>query len=201
MRALIADDDRTTTILLRGTLARQSFDVTVVHDGEIAWQTIAAESPSLALIDWMMPGVDGLELCRRIRAQAAHSHMYLILLTSRAERDDVVAGLDAGADDYLVKPFDPDELRARVQVGIRIMRLQSRLAQRVEELQATLANVKQLRGLLPICSYCKRVRSDENYWQQVEQYVSEHTEAQFSHGICPPCYDKVMDDFDRSELA
>jgi DNA-binding response OmpR family regulator len=196
MRALIADDDRTTTILLRGALARQGFDVTVVHNGETAWEAIAAESPSLALVDWMMPGFDGLELCRRIRAEAAHAHMYLILLTSRAGRDDIVAGLDAGADDYLVKPFDPDELRARVQVGVRISALQSRLAQRVAELQETLANIKQLRGLLPICSYCKRVRSDQNYWQQVEQYISEHSEAQFSHGICPPCYGKLMDDFD-----
>jgi CheY-like chemotaxis protein len=110
----------------------------------------------MAIVDWMMPGTDGLELCRRIRADAAHAAMHVILLTSRAADADVVAGLDAGADDYLVKPFNPEELRARVQAGVRVLSLQNRLGARVRELQDALANVKELTGLLPICSYCKR---------------------------------------------
>ena len=193
MRALVADDDRMTAVILSAALQRQGFAVTVVHDGIAAWERITGDAPpSLAIIDWMMPGLDGPELCRRVRQEASRAHLYLILLTSRADRGDLIAGLDAGADDYLTKPFDADELRARVHVGSRVLALQQRLAERVAELQQMMANVKHLRGLLPICSYCKRIRSDSNYWEQVESYISDHTEAQFSHGICPCCYEKVM---------
>jgi DNA-binding response OmpR family regulator len=122
-----------------------------------------------------------------------------MLLTSRSARSDLVAGLEAGADDYLVKPFDLGELRARVHVGMRVATLQERLADRVAELQAALASVKQLSGLLPICSYCKRIRSDKDYWEQVDSYVAHHSEAQFSHGICPTCYTKVMEELDEAE--
>jgi DNA-binding response OmpR family regulator len=193
VRALVADDDRLTTVILSGALVRQGFEVTVVHDGTAAWDQIAGDAaPSLAVIDWMMPGLDGPELCRRVRLEPSRAHLYVILLTARAGRGDLIAGLDAGADDYLTKPFDADELRARVRVGCRVLALQQRLAERVAELQEMISNNKQLRGLLPICSYCKRIRSDSDYWEQVESYISEHTDAQFSHGICPCCYEKVM---------
>jgi phosphoserine phosphatase RsbU/P len=196
MRILIADDDRATTAMLGGTLERWGFTVSLVNDGEAAWSEItAAPAPALAIVDWMMPGIDGPTICQRVRQDPALAHLYIILLTGRASRRDVVAGLDAGADDYLTKPFDPEELRARVQVGSRIVALQRRLAERVAELQDVLANIKQLRGLLPICSYCKRIRTDQNYWEQVESYIADHSDAQFSHGICPPCFEKVRKDF------
>jgi sigma-B regulation protein RsbU (phosphoserine phosphatase) len=106
--------------------------------------------------------------------------------------------LEAGADDYLTKPFDPQELRARIKVGERILGLQTSLAERVTELEDALSRVKQLQGLLPICSYCKKIRDDQNYWEQVESYISKHTEAQFSHGICPDCYAQfVTPDIER----
>ena len=119
----------------------------------------------------MMPGIDGPDVCRRVRAELPDANMYLLLVTAREGRNDVVAGLDAGADDYVIKPFDPEELRARVAVGARVLGLQQKLAERVNELQEALTNVKQLRGLLPICSYCKRIRGDDQYWQQVEGYI------------------------------
>jgi len=156
----------------------------------------AGSAPPLAIVDWMMPRLDGLELCRRIRADAAFANMYVLLLTSRGEPDDVVAGLDAGADDYLVKPFRAAELRARIHAGVRVLTLQERLAQRVAELEEALGSVQQLRGLLPICSYCKRVRGDENYWQQVESYIADRTGAQFSHGVCPACFERMRADFE-----
>jgi response regulator RpfG family c-di-GMP phosphodiesterase len=127
--------------------------------------------------------------------------MHLILLTSRDARADVVAGLDAGADDYLTKPYDPEELRARVHVGLRVAALQQRLAERVAELQDALSHVKQLSGLLPICSYCKRIRSDNDYWEQLESYIAEHTDAQFSHGICPHCYESIQAQFDALQAV
>jgi DNA-binding response OmpR family regulator len=198
MRALIADDDRIATEILSTALQRMNIDVAVADDGGAAWELLTAgDAPSLAIIDWMMPTVDGLELCRRIRQNAAYAHMYVILLTGRDDRKDVVAGLDAGADDYIVKPFDPDELRARVQVGIRVLALQERLADRVAELQEALTRVKRLQGLLPICSYCKRIRGDDQYWQQVDSYIVEHSDAQFTHGICPPCSQKLMAEIDE----
>lgn len=186
MRILIADDDRMSTLMLSRTLQQWGFDVMTAHDGEAAWRQITSTTPpALAIVDWMMPGLDGIELCKRVRSSTLQSPVYLILLTSRNSRQDLVAGLEAGADDYLTKPFDPDELRARIHVGQRTL--------------ALMANIKKLSGLLPICSYCKRIRSDQNYWEQVESYISEHTDAVFSHSICPPCLEKAMVELD--ELA
>jgi DNA-binding response OmpR family regulator len=189
MRALIADDDRLTGAVLKSTLERWGLEVVVVTDGATAWETLQQDSSIvLAILDWMMPGADGPELCRRIRQEPALAHLYLLLLTARAGHADLVAALDAGADDFLTKPFDPEELRARVQVGLRVHALQQRLTERVLELEVALSQVKQLHGLLPICSYCKKVRSDTNYWQQVDTYIAQHTDVTFSHGICPACY-------------
>ena len=172
MRILIADDDRMSTMMLSRSLERWGFDVAVAHDGASAWEQIVGDAPpELAIVDWMMPGIDGIELCRRLRAASLPTPVYVILLTARTSRQDLVAGLEAGADDYLTKPFDPDELRARIHVGQRTL--------------ALIANVKRLSGLLPICSYCKRIRSDHDYWEQVESYISEHTDARVSHGTCP----------------
>jgi DNA-binding response OmpR family regulator len=198
MRVLIADDDRLTTTMLTHALANwELFEASVAHDGESAWQAILAERPQLAILDWMMPGVEGPALCRRIRADPSTAHLYVILLTARDSHEDLVAGLDAGADDYLIKPFDHEELRARLNVGARVVGLQRRLAERVSELEAALSAVKQLQGMIPICSYCKRIRSDRNDWEPLESYISEHSEAQFSHGICPSCLAKEWGDIDK----
>jgi phosphoserine phosphatase RsbU/P len=197
IRALVADDDRGTALALAKALERWNLKVVVAHDGGAAWDLIRGDSaPSLAVLDWDMPALDGVELCRRVRQDPSHAHMYLILLTARDGRADRIAGLDAGADDYVSKPFDPEELRARINAGVRVITLQERLAGHVAELEAALLNVKQLSGLLPICSYCKRIRTDEDYWQQVDSYVSEHSDARFTHGICPPCYEKVLAELD-----
>jgi len=197
VRALVADDDRVAARVLQRTLERLGLEVVTVHDGAGAWDLLQHD-PTIALcvLDWMMPGADGPDLCRRIRRDESRAHVYVMLLTARQSREDLIAGLDAGADDYLVKPFDPEELRARVQVGLRVLGLQARLAEQVAELKAALSQVKQLRGLLPICAYCKSIRSDENYWQEVDHYVSEHSGVQFSHGICPKCLEKVMKDYE-----
>src|SRR5687768_6713450 len=155
MLAVIADDDRMTVELVSKTLQRWGVDVKVAHDGNAAWRLLGSASvPALAIIDWMMPGLDGIELCRRIRSTPTLASMYVILLTARDSRPDLIVGLDAGADDYMVKPVDVEELRARVQVGFRVATLQARLSLRVTQLEsardhlARLASTDALTGLL-----------------------------------------------------
>jgi DNA-binding response OmpR family regulator len=187
MRVIIADDDPIATTILSRALARWQFDVTLASDGEAAWTAIQTHATDFAIVDWMMPALDGPALCRRIRATPSTAHMYVVLLTSRDSATDLVAGLQSGADDYLVKPFNLEELRVRLQVGARVLTLQSRLADRIAELEAAVSKITRLEGLIPICSYCKRIRLEGDDWKQLESYISEHSEARFSHGICPPC--------------
>lgn len=194
MRILVADDDPVSRRLLQITLTAWGYEAVITTDGQEAWQVLQAEdAPRLAILDWIMPGLEGSELCHRVRQSPDLATLYLILLTSKNKQEDIVAGLQAGADDYLVKPFDAKELRARLQVGVRVVQLQSELANRVKELEAALAQVEQLESCLPICSYCRKIRDDENYWQQLESYVEAHFGAAFTHSICPECYQKIVE--------
>jgi sigma-B regulation protein RsbU (phosphoserine phosphatase) len=193
VRILIAEDDRVSRRVLEATLTKWGYDVIVTCDGDEAWRELRSKgAPKLAILDWMMPEIDGVEVCRKVRETPRSQPTYIILLTARGRKEDIVAGLQAGADDYVTKPFDREELRARVQVGVRIVELQMSLADRVRELEDAISQIKQLQGLLPICSYCKKIRDDQNYWQQVETYITGHSEAQFSHGVCPDCYEKYV---------
>lgn len=188
MRVLVADDDVILRHSLRVSLERWSYEVVDCADGGEAWAVLQQETPPpLAILDWNMPGIDGPRLCRDLRQVPALSGMYVILITSNADQKDVVLGLESGADDYIRKPFDWNELRARLRIGTRIVGLQQALGSRVVELQDALASVKTLSGLLPICAYCKRIREDHDYWTQIEHYLVENSDAQFSHGICPEC--------------
>jgi DNA-binding response OmpR family regulator len=194
MKVLIADDDLVPRLMVQAALGDWGYEVEVVSDGREALRGLEGPgAPSLAILDWMMPGLDGVEVCRRVRARPTAEPPYLLLLTGRDAKQDIVAGLDGGANDYLTKPFDYEELRARVAVGRRVVELQQSLAARVRELEAALANVKRLQGLLPMCSYCRKVRNDQNYWQQVETYLEEHADLRLSHGICPACWQKEVE--------
>lgn len=193
MKILIAEDDLVCRRLLETFLKNSGYEVISARDGQEAWALMqAADSPSLLIADWMMPVMSGIDLCRRIRAQAELKRVYIILLTSLSGKERIIEGLAAGANDYVTKPFHQAELKARIEVGSRMIELQSELTQRVRELEDALANVKQLQGLLPICSYCKKIRDDQNYWQQVEGYISRHTQVRFSHGVCPDCHDSIV---------
>ncbi len=197
MKVLVADDDRVSARMLSRQLEGWGLEVVLRPDGAAAWEAIQQDpSIALAILDWMMPGLEGPQLCRRIRQDEAHAHIYLFLVTSRDSRADIVAGMEAGADDYLTKPFDREEFRARLNAGLRVVTLQQRLSERVKELEAAASKIVHLHGMLPICSYCKNVRTDDNYWQQVEEYVSERSEVQFSHGICPTCFVTEMAQFE-----
>jgi len=195
MRVLVAEDDAVSARGLEALMRSWGYDVIPAADGHEALAVLAAkDAPKLALLDWVMPGLQGPEVCRTVRGWESAESPYLILLTSRSARTDIIAGFNAGANDYLVKPFDHGELKARLNAGSRIVELQTGLAHQVRELEKALAKVRRLSGLLPICAYCKAIRDDSDYWHRVEEYVSEHADVQFSHGICPTCLDAAMNE-------
>ncbi len=198
MHVLAADDDPVSLRCLEGLLANWGYDPIAVGDGAEALARLESEHPPrLVVLDWMMPGLDGPDVCRRLRAAAGGERFYVLVLTNRQSEADVVEALDAGADDHVGKPFEPEELRARLRVGARIIELQSRLADEVDKLQEALSEVRQLRELLPICAYCKKVREGEAYARSLEAYLAEHMSASFSHGVCPDCYERHV----RPQLA
>jgi phosphoserine phosphatase RsbU/P len=190
MRLLLADDDPIYCRLMQKSLG-DDFEVVVAADGQQAWQALLQPpAPKIAVLNWIMPLSDGVELCQRIRSTGETARVYVLLVTAKSRLQEIIAGFEAGADDYIVKPFHPSELRARVMVGSRIVALQDELADRIEKLQDALSQVHSLRGLLPICSYCKRIRDDHDYWEQVDGYLRKHSDLEFTHSICPDCYEK-----------
>jgi len=193
MKILIADDDFLTRQMLQFLLQKWEYEVIVVNDGAQAWQILQTEDrPIVAILDRVMPGMEGTEICRKIRELPHAELIYVILLTCRGHKNDIVEGLESGANDYITKPFYYRELRARVEVGRKIIELQSALAERVKQLEEAMEHVKMLQNFLPICSYCKKIRDDQNYWQQLEFYFATHADIKFSHGICPDCYEKYI---------
>jgi len=181
-------------------LRKAGHEVTETVDGAGAWEELQKpDAPRLAILDWMMPGMDGMEVVRRVRAVETDRPPYLIMLTTKGEKADIIAGLQAGANDYLAKPFDAGELRARVEVGRRLVEAQGALAEKIGELRRALAEIKTLRGIVPICAGCKKIRDDSGFWQQVEVYVRDHSEAEFSHGLCPDCMKRLYPEFNGDE--
>ena len=191
MRVLIADDDIVLRHALKTRLEQWGYEpVVCVDGGEARDVLLSAAPPPIAILDWNMPCIDGLSICSDLRTDPRTASTYVIMLTGKSTREDVLAGLDGGVDEYLVKPFDWRELRARVANGVRVAGLQQALSARVAELQDALSNVRRLTGLLPMCSYCKRIRDDQDYWQKLEAYLSHHSDAQVTHGICPDCFER-----------
>ncbi len=192
MKILVADDDPLVRTMLRATLTKWGHDATVVEDGRAAWGLLReSEEPLVAILDWVMPHLSGDQLCALVRDMEVQRPLYVIMLTSKQSIDDVVAGLEAGADDFIRKPFDPRELQARLNVGIRMVEVQADLARQIREVESMQERERELRSLVPICGECKSVRDDRNYWQKVEQFMSNAAGFTFTEGICPQCYDKL----------
>jgi DNA-binding response OmpR family regulator len=197
-RVLVADDDPVSQILLERNLAAWGFTAVTAADGEEAMAILECDdAPSLAILDWMMPKISGPEVCARIREHANRPYTYLLMLTAKNRAKEIAEGLLAGADDYLLKPFDPEELQARLAVGQRLVGLERKLERKVADLEAALADVRKLKSLLPICMYCKSVRDDQYYWHTIDEYVHQATGTDFSHGICPSCMIRI----DAGEIA
>lgn len=191
MRILIAEDDPISGKVMELLLKKNGHETVLATDGSMALEMLGQQdSPDLALLDWMMPGIEGVEVCRRIKQEESTKGKYIIMVTAREQKDDLIQALNSGADDYLVKPVNKEELFARISVGQRILGLQQELRDKIEKLQEAKSTIKELNGLIPICSYCKKIRSDQNFWEQVESFVSNNSDAVFTHSICPECYEK-----------
>jgi phosphoserine phosphatase RsbU/P len=185
---LIAEDHAATRFMLSSLLERHGYHVQSVKDGfEAQGALTMPDGPAIALLDWGLPEKTGLEICRAIRRQPGQRFVYIIIVTARDTVADLAEAFEAGADDFIRKPCDPVEILARLRSGQRIVELEHRLSARVAEVEEALENVRQLKRLLPICMYCKKVRDDSQYWQEIEHYIHQHTGTDFSHGICPEC--------------
>ena len=200
MRIMIAEDDPTSRAMLAGIFQKAGHEVLLTCDGAEAWEVLRKPgAPALAILDWMMPQLSGPDVIRRVRERPTDQPPYLMILTSRADKSDIIAGLEAGANDYLSKPFNVGELCARVEVGRHIVELQASLAAKIEELRQAALQIKTLRGIVPICASCKMIRDDKGYWNQVESYISAHTEGLFSHSLCPSCVRRLYPEFADEE--
>ena len=180
MKILTVEDNAVARAVLRQALKRLGHEVIEAVDGEAGWAAFQRHDEVRVIVsDWTMPRGDGLDLCRRIRARAGEDYVYFILLTARdASEQNQTDAADAGVDDFLSKPLDVSELWMRLRVAERIL--------------GYTQQVRQLEQMMPICTYCKKVRDDQNYWQQIESYVSERTGSDFSHSVCPDCYQRVV---------
>lgn len=196
MKILIADDEMVSRTVLESYLQHWGYTPVCVSHGREALELLKGpDAPPIAILDWMMPYLSGPEVCQAVRDLNRPLPTYLILVTSRTDKRDIVRGLQAGAQDYVTKPCDANELQARIDVARRMVQTQLLLSQRIAELEEATRQLRQLRGLLPICCRCKKVREDDGYWSEVETYVTRHTEATFSHSLCPDCYQLAIADF------
>jgi sigma-B regulation protein RsbU (phosphoserine phosphatase) len=179
MKILVAEDDPVSVKILQFTLQHWGHDVIVTPDGEAAWDAFNRDPVRVIVSDWMMPGLDGLQLCDRVRNRPKTDYTYFILLTAvNTGRANLRKAMDSGIDDFLPKPLDREAIFMRLRVAERILQFTS--------------EIKLLKELIPICMYCKRVRDDHDYWQQVETYIHHQTGSNFSHGICPDCFENQV---------
>ncbi len=191
MEILFAEDDLTLRRVLESALRKWGYEVISMCRGDEALAALKKDGrPDIAILDWQMPGLSGVEICQELRRMDTRNPVYVILLTAMGRKEDVVSGLQSGADDYVTKPFDTEELRARINVGRRVVELREILAVQVRELEAALAHVRILQGIIPICAHCHKIRDDRESWRGMEEYLEAHSDAQFSHGICPECLEK-----------
>ncbi len=179
MKILAVEDDPVAQLVLESSLRKLGHNVVLASDGAAAWERLQTDSQVRVVVsDWLMPGMNGLDLCARVRART-HDYVYFILLTQQSASDaNHEEALTAGVDDFLVKPINQRELRMRLRVAERIL--------------GYTKQVRQLESFLPICSYCKNVRDDQNYWQHIEAYLHKHAGTNFSHGVCPECYEEKL---------
>lgn len=165
MRVLIADDEALSRRILEDCLHKWGYEIVITKDGNEAWDYLQRDdAPNLVVLDWVMPGMDGIELCKKIRERNARNYIYIILLTSKASREDIIKGLEAGADDYVIKPFNPEELRYRMKIGQRIVELEQRIL--------ALARIDYLTGLLNRRAFMEQLENEVHRVKRNKQDLS-----------------------------
>ena len=187
-RILMAEDDPISARVLQAALCKFGYEPVVARDGTEAWDQFDREPFRMIVSDWMMPGLDGLTLCEKVRARGHTAYTYFILLTGRetTPANYELAGA-AGVDDFLTKPLDREIIRIRLQVAERILKCT--------------AEIRQLKEMIPMCVYCRKVRDEHDYWDMVESYIQKETGSRFSHGACPDCYEKQMSKLQTEALS
>jgi len=191
---LLVDDQPFYIEVLLTIFKKQQIYACVANSGEKALQILEHFDPDLILLDVMMPGMNGLETCRKIKTDKQKEGIPIIFMTALDSVEDKVAGFEAGAVDYITKPFHESEIMARITAHITLRR-------KSVALEKALNEINQLKDILPICSYCKMIRDDEGYWKQVEEYICTHTDIRFTHGICPECLKHVWEEMDTGNLS
>lgn len=196
---ILVVDDEPINIQVISSALRDTYQIIAAQSGFDAIELVKEQKPDLILLDVMMPDIDGFDVCRNIKSDSSFAEIPIIFLTALDTREGQFRGLDIGGIDYLTKPVDFDLLKLRVRNHLEskerydlVKKQRDVIAQQKEELDAILARVKQLEGIIPICSYCKKIRDDQKTWHQLESYISDHSEARFSHGICPHCAEDQM---------
>ncbi|MBP1628512.1 MAG: response regulator receiver protein [Holophagaceae bacterium] len=190
---LVVDDVSTSQHLLASILRDRGYQVVVANNGPEALERVRATPPDLVLLDIEMPGMDGYEVCLRLKAEEATRDVPVVFITSKAGTEDVIRGFRCGGMDYVTKPFHPLELLARVHTHVTLKRTRDRERELFAALRESQGRVDALSDLLPICAKCRRVRSDGGYWQSVEDFLQEHAEVRLAHGLCPDCIGKGSD--------
>ncbi|MFK5951822.1 MAG: response regulator [Desulfobacterium sp.] len=203
---LVVDDTKENLRILVEALGSNGYKVRPALNGQIALEAARKEIPDLILLDIIMPGMDGYEVCDALKADTHLRDVPVIFISALGEVEDKVKGFSVGGVDYINKPFQVEEVLVRVKTHLTLRNLtkvlkdkNTRLQQTNEALQGALDEIKTLRGIIPICSHCKKIRDDKGYWEQIEAYISDHSEAQFSHGICPDCAQELYPDFNFYE--
>jgi len=197
MSILVVDDTVINTELLSLVLKKKNYTVRIADSGKCALEQVRFAPPDLILLDIMMPGIDGFETCRRLKADQNFANIPVIFITALDEMSDKLKGFQVGGADFITKPFQAEEVLARVKAHLTIQKLHKDLATKNQKLEQALEEVKTLQGIVPICSMCKNVRNDSGYWQKVEMFVSERVGTKFSHSYCPTCLAKEMKQLDK----
>ncbi len=191
---LIVDDIPKNLQVLGNILNKNGYKISAALNGEQALKIIDKAKPDLILLDIMMPGLTGYDVLKKIKSNDDIKEIPVIFLTAKTEKEDVIQGIELGAVDYITKPFNSIELLARVKNHVELKLSKDRLEASNKRLQKALDEISTLKGLVPICANCKKIRDDTGYWQEVEHYIAARTEASFSHGICPDCMEELYPD-------